>query len=1654
MTYSNRRGRRGILLLVVLSLLVLFVLLLLSFLNVTRRYRAATVSIRKHELRGTSPRRLLHGALLDLLRDTQNLRSSLIRASLLADKYGQPARRVTVLNIYTGRDAIRFDASGLGDLSIDTNDLDALDIVASDSQMPLGLLPDSLAGRELSVAGDPQTTTTRIVRYLPNVTGADGTPVDRMYVIPWSLDGKARPSRGDTLLINDPPFDGTGAGFNGTNALDKSFSVGAFGSQPVAYLINHRELLNHLAPNIGVLDTLLDLGGQDESWDAADYQNAFLSCTISRGAEAVTILPSFHRPDLVNYYVDKFSLNLHRELKEFSDAEKQSLRSIVLRPLRLDHPKFTGGNPLANLPAASGGFPALGIDPINGPWDVDNDGDGQSDSVWVDLGHPVERSEDGRPYKPLFAFFVRDLDGKVNVNTAGNLAHSNADYFEQPGHADYPLPKPRSVNGEIIQSRGEGYGPAEIHLGSVLPATSTWDPVDTIVAARYRGLGSSAETRPGFPNIRDFPDVLDAPGLDDVASVPAGFGVNSDYASPSDVYGRNAIFVASNLVQPQYVQPSFVGSTLSEIIDDPYEIDILKSNRFDHFFSTSDLEALLRHNDHDAPLIGTRTSRLTSTANRPILSIPRVDHLLTTRSFEVPCPPRASQVNDTFQTIPPLPFAELYERRLSLRGLSPDRIAAAMSLMLPWELHHGETMNVNRPWGNGRDDDPVGTPGHGVVDDPDEFGNSDRMYVEYEVPYHLDGEESAPDDIRLPGYYDNGSGEDPRVVFARHLYCLAMFLKDSQFAFPIAPEQPGLSLTDQKNLTARRFAQWAVNVVDFRDADNIMTAFEYDLDPYDGWDVDGNVATPDATGALVWGCELPRLLVTECLAFHDRRVRDLPMYGLRSADANGDDLPDDDDLDQDLIPQGSLYVELFCPPSAGQDYACPDLFTDGKLDLGKMCGDGQNPVWRIAISRPIQDLRGIGSGYLDALQRIDRRPNTASFQPNVNLEIERVIWFCRNSPVGTDELSVNTFYNQCSVDPLVSPGEHVVVAPRVVTYVGEKSLPSGNSALSDQAIGISLGSNPPFIAFRNLQGQIVDPKPILPIIAAADPPSHWANNVPIGVNVSEPIIGPEYYPEPDDHNPATGLRERYVVPIDRPLDSQTLADDRPGESTKRLADYTANESGILPHPTMVRTGNYRYIDGSGDSTRIRTAYLQRLANPFRPWNAVTNPYITVDMTPVDLTVFNGASRSKRFAIGGSEFELDPDDPYMMVPHPFAASCQRVDLSSTNRLWPYEFLLSEQQPESMDVTADEVFQFDLLHSLGSHSTVSTTFFPWIRWGNRPFVSELELLLVPSSAPDRLLMEFDLQSSVNPYERYSWTAFMESVKAAPFGHLLNFFQGNGKPGGANLHRILDFLDVPSRYIGLNHNFLFSTDGMQHGFDEFWAPHNHLSKRREPGKINLNTIFDGRVWNALTTASPQHFQRELSTPGFYDQFVLSRQGFSVPKISPVAPYQFDANYPTVFANPFRSGTAVGLQPPAAGQTGVVGTLLRQADDRPGIPLLGPMSQSHVQDFARHSSFLYEGVQRLANMSSTQSNVYAVWITVGYFEVEPWTNGVVGGPAVFDDAHPDGLTLGPELGEATGGIRRHRAFYIVDRSIPVAYEPGQDHNVENALLLERMID
>jgi hypothetical protein len=189
----------------------------------------------------------------------------------------------------------------------------------------------------------------------------------------------------------------------------------------------------------------------------------------------------------------------------------------------------------------------------------------------------------------------------------------------------------------------------------------------------------------------------------------------------------------------------------------------------------------------------------------------------------------------------------------------------------------------------------------------------------------------------------------------------------------------------------------------------------------------------------------------------------------------------------------------------------------------------------------------------------------------------------------------------------------------------------------------------------------------------------------------------------------------------------------------------------------------------------------------------------------------------------------------------------------------------------------------------------------------------------------------------------------------------------------------------------------------------------------------------------------------------------------------------YPTRFAHPFRSADSADLMPNVpAGPTGmrkvngVEATLLRQDPTAPSQPLF-TINQNNLQynnwigdppqapnplpqyvgayhDITRNPYFAYQTYQKLGSVLTTRSNCFAVWITIGYFEVEDYRP--TGAAVVIDAAHPDGLSLGQEVSADSGDIKRHRAFYIIDRSIPVGFIPGSRLNTDDCVLIRRLIE
>ncbi len=213
------------------------------------------------------------------------------------------------------------------------------------------------------------------------------------------------------------------------------------------------------------------------------------------------------------------------------------------------------------------------------------------------------------------------------------------------------------------------------------------------------------------------------------------------------------------------------------------------------------------------------------------------------------------------------------------------------------------------------------------------------------------------------------------------------------------------------------------------------------------------------------------------------------------------------------------------------------------------------------------------------------------------------------------------------------------------------------------------------------------------------------------------------------------------------------------------------------------------------------------------------------------------------------------------------------------------------------------------------------------------------------------------------------------------------------------LFDAVHVPTRFAGI-HGTTSDPNGnlaTLTGIDQVTTPVNQLSSFREPGRVNLNTVTADDVWNAVV-AGPL----VKATDGSPDPVdTRSHAALNSTPARNTSSLLFLTGQQTALTDPQHMPTTDG-----------------NATLKPAIDL-------------NPSQAIYTA-NRLANTTTTKSHLFGVWITLREAMAPAGSNV---------PADPD-------------GVRYHRAFYIIDRSIPVAHEPGRDHNVWDAVLLRRIVE
>ncbi|AMV38838.1 hypothetical protein [Planctomyces sp. SH-PL62] len=431
---NRRRERRGVILILVLGVLGLMAVIGVTFATFTGQSRIASRSFAQSKIQPQSEQ-LMEFALSQLISDTNDVRSAIRGHSLARDMFGNDAGKNGYLDARP--DGAR-TAPGNNSFFYVTR------IVA-------GALPGQYILNTNIPEGDPLFYGYNFLRWTirvgyvgsPPPTGVTGA-INQTFEVVGDGGFVAGSTNPRQLTVVIAPTD-VSTNLRNLNNISTTFPTGTNTVTPASrlvpnlnatfstqfrFILDGRWLHAFNGPGKSTKAKYanfrynLDMPGavgMDEDYDAVDLENWFLAM---QSADGQVIIPSFHRPANLRY--EPGVLNDWEDLPADTAVVRREKISRLLRPRQAD-----GHDPVA--------FPDLIPDATTGQitFDVDNDGDGVSDSVWVDLGYPARRNAQGTLYKPLFAFMVVGLNGRIPLNTAGNLAGRGTGEESNATHASH-----------------------------------------------------------------------------------------------------------------------------------------------------------------------------------------------------------------------------------------------------------------------------------------------------------------------------------------------------------------------------------------------------------------------------------------------------------------------------------------------------------------------------------------------------------------------------------------------------------------------------------------------------------------------------------------------------------------------------------------------------------------------------------------------------------------------------------------------------------------------------------------------------------------------------------------------------------------------------------------------------------------------------------------------------------------------------------------------------------------------------------------------------------------------------------------------------------------------------------------------------------------
>jgi hypothetical protein len=1143
--------------------------------------------------------------------------------------------------------------------------------------------------------------------------------------------------------------------------------------------------------------------------------------------------------------------------------------------------------------------PALGGDVQNLRSIVNPSAPGAGDSIWIDLDYPVKTASNGVKYKPLFAFFIMDLDGKVNLNSHGNISAVNQAHASNQGWGKWEINP-----SQLANASGNNQAAAE------WPQLFVGNPTFPSVPGRY---GSNLV--PGPVNNSNIAASGRSPHTYAMVDYDATNDGQGGAFTGSLQFPANACFPT---FPAGYTNGSQVERTNHPLLYDPLWPGLpLYPNSTNRRFDAGNLvmlynrSALGSNNNLNCDIGRLLPINMGSPSNTGAGS--RIPFLVTTDSNHLDRPAlmpwlwdRTSAVNGTAsfygykgatdvtgttsrsqapsgQAIAFPALSQRYSQTVTIPA-SSEFGTVGQSIMLPNPPNPANTFNTAIDW---RSVDAVlgkvnlnrflsPYPHMGSGTNPNPYNQQTNPNGFLAQPMGT-GAPTAQNPLGAPpllGAYDRFDGwgnsaaiaaqfqqaQADRQKLADDIYRRLLLVTGVPAC--VNPATP----TAQELASRRWLAQLAVNIVDYVDEDEISTPFNF-YTTADGLPAASVSATNNLGNNLnlnltylnaqegnplywVFGTEMPKVLINEVLA-------------------------------------------EFAPPAANPGQTTVNVFVE--------------------LFNPIAvDTTG-----------------TAQAQDSA------AVPFYVPTPANNTGNAYNPYI-------LVVSDNNVLAGNGPGLAVTGTQSPFNNDAILGTPNNVLAQTD-----FSNVAKiQTVDVKP----------------------QAAQPQIGGPQYPQP---NPVV-LNPQYF-----------LVGPAGSDAHGTIAPQANGGTAVVPGGTpMLTTTNMQFqgnTDANGNfaTTSGVNVLLRRLVNPHLPFdsnpaNATYNPYMTVDY------IGGGAGAGGGVPTAAGVMPQNTTNSYNSTAkfQPYAGYPSQVRSSNPPTA------LAPATPATSDT-----FGFDNgLNPNGKNSS-----YDWLMHLDRQLASPLDLLHVSGCQPWELTRRFKSPSG-------------GGAGAVSYNHQINWYDETNR-----LYRIFEFLHTADRTTGV------SPSG------------------RIPGMMNINAIWDKEIFEALCDAQQANgFYVAGQSNKLVDTAFLNMIASRSTAYTPGTGGQVAA-----FDRPFRSlGTANLPQtdPQAvyenysqpASTRGIEDTFLRSLNGY----ATNALNDSRLFDTTATANptgkaptswtpptpTQTELIRKIAGHVTTRSNVFAVWMTVGYFQV------------LDDTVRP--VKLGAELGVSTNTNIRQRFFSIIDRS------------------------